>query len=112
MFGPGSSPPPAGVDDEMDISDTAPEVDELSPPPPKANSSYLPPHHHSIPENDFQPDINPDDLYPPEPYNEGLENLALEDELSDFANIRYGWLSILNLPYIEVLTVYHRWKYL
>ena len=115
VFGPSSPPPPADIDDDMDIGDAAPtlDIDELSPPPLNTNSGYLPPRHHSIPENDFQPDINlDDDLSPPEPYNEGLENSALEEELSDFANIRYGGLCILNLPYIEALTVHHRWKYL
>jgi len=112
LFGPHSPPPPAGVDSDMDIGDTAPILDELLSLPPIANSNYLPLHHRPIPENDFPPDIDLDeDLCPPEPYNESLENLALEEELSNFANIRYGWPPILNIPDIEVLTVCHRWEY-
>ena len=99
VFGPRSPPLPAGTEDDMDTGDTAldPTLDELSPPSPDATFDRLPPHH-PIPEDDFQPEINlDDDQYPPEPYNESLENLALEEELSDFANIKYGWLLVLNL---------------
>ena len=112
VFAPHSTPPPVGADDDMDIDDTTPTLDELLLPPSNTNFDYLPPRHHPIPEDDFQPDINLDeDLSPPEPYNEDLENLALEEELSNFANIRYGWLPMLNLPYIEGLIVCHRWEY-
>ena len=113
VFGAPSSPMSTGVDDSMDTDNTVPPLDELSPHPPIADSGvdYLPPHY-PIPENDFQPDANLyDDLDPPEPYNEGLENSALEEELSAFANIRYGWSPILNLHSIQALTTYHRGKY-
>jgi len=98
VFGPVSSPPPTAVDDNMDIDEAAPTLDELSLPLPITNSDHLPPCHHQIPENDFQPDINLDnDLDPLELYDEGLENSALEEELLALANIRYGWSLILML---------------
>lgn len=112
VFGSGSSLSPTGANDDMDIDNTAPTPDELLQPPPITSSDRPPPYHYPILEDDFQPDINLDDNPdPPEPYNEGLENSALEEDLSAFANIRYGWLPILNLLYTEVLTTCYRRKH-
>lgn len=92
IFGPSSPPPTIDVNDGMDIDNTSFTPAEMPSPPLTTTSNYHPPlHHHQVPENDFQPDITPDDhLDPPAPYDERLENSALEEELQAFANIRYG----------------------
>lgn len=82
VFGSTPSPPLAGADDDMDIDDIPLIPVELSPFPPITNSG-----HHLIPEDDFQPDSNLGDrLHSPEPYNEDLENSALEEESQALEN--------------------------
>ena len=114
IFGPTSPPPPTDTDENMDVDTVSftPPVNKPLPPPPVITSdSHLPPRHHPILENDFQPEDDPD--HPPcplGPYDEDLENMAREEELRAFSNIRYGVPPVLKLSHIEMLIVPGRGK--
>lgn len=103
VFGSTPPPPPASANDNMDVDNVPLTPVVLSPPPPVTSSDHLPPHHHPISEDDFQPNTDSGGRpCSPEPYNEDLENSALEEEfqaledpaleeeLRAFEGIRYG----------------------
>lgn len=112
VFGVASSLPSTSINDNIDIDNIIlTPVEPSSSPPIPASNLHLPPHHPIL-EDDFQPDIDLDDLFPPEPYNEDIENSVLEEEFQAFSSIRYGWSHFLKLSYIEVLTIQNRGKHL
>jgi hypothetical protein len=96
VFGHSPPSPPTITDDSMDIDNILSTQTESPPPPVTHSDEHFPDHHHLVPDDDFQPENNLDDL--PcglESYNESFETMAIEDELRAFSEIRYG--SSLNI---------------
>ena len=114
VFGHSSPSPPTVTGDGMDVNNTPFAPNESPPPLIACTDENFTEHYHPIPDNDFQANIDLDDLQPEvEPYNEDFEITAVEDELRAFSEIRYG--SLLNIPKnglcIEVLIDLDRGKY-
>ena len=90
IFGSTFPPSPANVSDSMDVDDTTLLLAVPSSPSPTPTFPFpFALHGQSIPDDDFEPDI--DCPHSPKPYDEEVETAALEEEFQAFEGIRYGW---------------------
>ena len=97
-FPPIEPSPLADIGDGISLNNITPPPIGLSPPSSAAGYDFhFPSHQQPIPDDDFIPDIDPDARQgSPEPYDEDLEGLALEEEFQALEDIQYGSLCVLD----------------